>query len=120
MAHCKIYKTFRFESAHYLPYVPADHKCSQLHGHSYQITIYVQGETDPKHGWVMDFATIKERFDPLRRQLDHTLLNEIPGLENPTCENLTVWLWDRLKDVLPGLTQIVVNETETSGCSYSG
>ena len=35
---------FRFESAHRLPMVPADHKCFRMHGHSYRIAVGVAGE----------------------------------------------------------------------------
>ena len=57
---------------------------------------------------------------PLEEQLDHHYLNEVPGLENPTSEVLAKWIWDRLVDVLPNLTEVRVRETCTSGCIYRG
>jgi 6-pyruvoyltetrahydropterin/6-carboxytetrahydropterin synthase len=68
----------------------------------------------------MDFAEIKTAFQPLYDQLDHHYLNDIPGLENPTSEVLAVWIWERLKPVLPLLSVVVVRETCTSGCEYRG
>jgi 6-pyruvoyltetrahydropterin/6-carboxytetrahydropterin synthase len=68
----------------------------------------------------MDFADVKEAFGPLFEQLDHQYLNEVPGLENPTSENLARWIWRRLKTSLPALSKVVVNETCTSGCVYRG
>jgi 6-pyruvoyltetrahydropterin/6-carboxytetrahydropterin synthase len=68
----------------------------------------------------MDFAEIKTAFQPLYDQLDHHYLNDIPGLENPTSEVLAVWIWERLKPVLPLLSAVVVRETCTSGCEYRG
>ena len=115
-----LFKEFTFEAAHRLPYAPIGHKCHRLHGHSFRVEIYVTGEIDPHTGWILDFAEIKARFEPLYVQLDHTYLNEVPGLENPTSENLAAWIWDRLKSTLPGLSQVIVRETCTSGCIYTG
>ena len=116
----QIYKEFIFEAAHRLPNVPAGHKCSRLHGHSWKGGIYVEGELDPQTGWIMDYAEIKKAFDPIYDQLDHYYLNEIDGLENPTSEVLAKWIWDRLKPGLPELSQVVINETCTTGCIYRG
>jgi len=115
-----LFKTFQIEAAHRLPMVPAGHKCSRLHGHSFRIDIHVSGPIDPQLGWVMDFADIKLAFAPLFDALDHRYLNEIDGLDNPTSENLAVWIWQKLKPGLPLLSKIVVHETCTSGCSYVG
>jgi len=115
-----IFKEFTFEAAHRLPFVPEGHKCFRLHGHSFRVEIHVTGDVDPATGWVMDFGDIKAAFKPLHNELDHNFLNEIPGLENPTSENLAVWIWDRLAEGLPELSRIVVRETCTSGCVYHG
>lgn len=116
----EIFKEFSFEAAHRLPNVPADHKCARLHGHTFYVKVYVKGEIDERLGWVMDFADIKQHFEPVYRQLDHYYLNDIPGLENPTSEVLARWIWQRLQPGLPQLSQIEVRETCTSGCVYRG
>lgn len=116
----EIFKEFTFEAAHRLPNVPEGHKCSRLHGHSFKVTICVEGDVDSQAGWVMDFGEIKAAFKPLYDRLDHYYLNEIEGLENPTSENLARWIWVRLQPALPGLSRIIVNETCTSGCVYRG
>ena len=116
----EIYKEFSIEAAHRLPHVPEGHKCSRLHGHSFQVSIHVSGSVDTHHGWVMDFSDIKNAFKPIWEQLDHHYLNDIPGLENPTSENLARWIWLQLKPGLPLLCKVVVRETCTSGCIYSG
>jgi 6-pyruvoyltetrahydropterin/6-carboxytetrahydropterin synthase len=115
----EIFREFTFEAAHRLPQAPAGHKCTRLHGHSYRVEVHVRGPVDPTAGWVMDFADIKSAFQPLHDQLDHYYLNEVPGLENPTSENLARWIWQRLDAVLP-LSMVVVRETCTSGCRYWG
>jgi 6-pyruvoyltetrahydropterin/6-carboxytetrahydropterin synthase len=113
-------KSFQFEAAHKLPNVPPDHKCARLHGHSFRVEVVVAGECDPRLGWLMDYADISEAFKPFLDRLDHHYLNEIPGLENATSENLARWIWDRLKPKLPLLTEIVVAETCVSRCIYRG
>lgn len=115
----EIFREFTFEAAHRLPRVPEGHKCARLHGHSFRVEIHVSGPTDPRTGWVMDFAELRAAFAPLHDQLDHRYLNEVAGLENPTSENLARWIWDRLVRELP-LARVVVRETCTSGCVYSG
>ena len=116
----EIFKDFQIEAAHRLPTVPADHKCARLHGHSFKIEVHVSGDVDPAAGWVQDFADLSAAFAPLYARLDHHYLNDIDGLENPTSENLAIWIWKELAPSLRGLSKIVVRETCTSGCSYEG
>jgi 6-pyruvoyltetrahydropterin/6-carboxytetrahydropterin synthase len=120
METMELRKTFQFEAAHLLPYLPKTHKCRRLHGHSFKVEIAVAGPCHPKLGWVMDYAEIGAAFQPLWQQLDHNYLNEIPGLKNPTSENLALWIWERLKPRLPLLTEVVVAETCTARCVYQG
>jgi 6-pyruvoyltetrahydropterin/6-carboxytetrahydropterin synthase len=115
-----IYKIFHIEAAHRLPNVPEGHKCSRLHGHSFGIELHLSGPIDPHTGWVMDFAEVKAAFKPIYERLDHHYLNDIPGLENPTSEVLARWIYRETKKVLPLLSKVVVRETCTAGCSYSG
>jgi 6-pyruvoyltetrahydropterin/6-carboxytetrahydropterin synthase len=115
-----VFKSFQIEAAHYLPHVPEGHKCRRLHGHSFKIEVHVSGLVAPTSGWVLDFADLAAAFRPLHEQLDHRCLNEVEGLENPTCENLAIWIWERLKPQLAGLAAIIVHETCTAGCCYRG
>jgi len=116
----EIYKEFIFEAAHHLPNVADGHKCGRLHGHSFKVTIFVDGPVDENSGWVIDYSEISAVFNPIWEQLDHHYLNEIEGLENPTSEVLVKWIWHRLKPQLPVLSKILINETCTSGCIYQG
>jgi 6-pyruvoyltetrahydropterin/6-carboxytetrahydropterin synthase len=116
----EIFKSFTLESAHRLPNVAPGHKCARVHGHSFRIEIHVRGPVGEHSGWVMDFAELKAAFEPLFARLDHRYLNDVPGLENPTSENLARWIWRELEPALPLLARVVVHETCTSGCSYSG
>jgi 6-pyruvoyltetrahydropterin/6-carboxytetrahydropterin synthase len=116
----EIYKEFTFEAAHRLPNLPPDHKCARLHGHSFVVTVHVRGPLTAREGWVIDFADIKTVVKPIIDRLDHYYLNDIEGLENPTSEVLSKWIWNQLQPSLPILSQIVVRETCTSGCIYRG
>ena len=97
----EIFKVFTIEAAHRLPHAPAGHKCGRLHGHSFQIEVRVDGPLDPKLGWIIDFADIKGAFKTVEEQLDHHYLNEVEGLENPTSENISRWIWEALKPSCP-------------------
>jgi 6-pyruvoyltetrahydropterin/6-carboxytetrahydropterin synthase len=118
MNKIELRKTFQFEAAHLLPHLPESHKCRRLHGHSFQVEIVVAGEIDPKLGWLIDYAEISDAFKPLFQRLDHYYLNEIEGLENPTSENIAIWIWKKLKPSLPRLSEVVVAETCTARCVY--
>ena len=120
MAGMEIFKEFIAESAHRLPHVPAGHKCGRLHGHSFRIRIAVRGEPAAETGWIIDFGDIKAAFAPIYAQLDHNYLNDILGLENPTSENLAIWIWQQLQPSLPQLSAVEIFETCTSGCRYLG
>ena len=91
-----------------------------MHGHSFKVEISVEGEVDPKSGWVYDHAQISSAMRPLMQQLDHSYLNEIEGLENPTIENMAAWFWQKLAPHCPGICEIVVHETPTARCIYRG
>jgi 6-pyruvoyltetrahydropterin/6-carboxytetrahydropterin synthase len=112
-------KDFDFEAAQALPSFPEGHKCRQLHGHSFHLTVSVTGEVQA-NGLFYDHAKISEAMKPLLAQVDHHYLNDIPGLENPTIELMAKWFWDRLAPALPGLSEIVLHETPRARCSYRG
>jgi 6-pyruvoyltetrahydropterin/6-carboxytetrahydropterin synthase len=115
-----IYKQFSFDSAHFLPNVPEGHKCGNMHGHTYSLTVFIEGMPEQKSGWIIDYGDLKKVIKPIIEQLDHHLLNEIPGLENPTSENLSIWLWNKIKPLLPNLKKIELKETPSSGVTYEG
>ena len=116
----ELIKEYRFESAHRLPRVPPGHKCARLHGHSFRFEINLVGEVDPETGWLIDFGVIDQYVMPLVERVDHHLLNEIEGLENPTSEVLVRWLWDHLRPSLPQLVAVTLWETHDARCVYRG
>ncbi len=118
--HAEIVQRFRFHSAHFLPNVSPLHRCRRVHGHSYAVDVHVAGPVGERSGWVVDFADIERAFAPLLEALDHHLLNEVEGLDNPTAERMAAWIWERLAPELPGLSRIVVHETDDSWATYRG
>lgn len=116
----RIYKEFKFDAAHRLTAVDEGHKCGNLHGHTFVLEVHLEGEVDPQKGWILDFNVLCAAVDPIINQLDHSVLNEIDGLENPTSENLCAWFWNQLKPILPQLSRIMIKESPSSGCIYEG
>ena len=116
----EIVKDFRFEAAHFLPNVPEGHKCRRMHGHSFRGEVALRGPLGAETGWVMDFADLKRAVDPIVARLDHYLLNDVDGLDNPTSERVAIWIWDRLKPTLPSLHRVTIEETCSSRCHYFG
>ena len=112
-----IFKDFTFEAAHKLPRVPEGHKCGRLHGHSYKVRVYVSGDVDAYRGWVIDFDEIKKAWKPLGEILDHNYLNNIKGLENPTCEVLAEFIFNNMSNSLV-INKVEVMETCTCGAIY--
>jgi len=50
------------------------------------------------NGLVIDFVVLKRIVKKhVLDKLDHNVLNEV--VENPSAENLVVWIWDQLKDL---------------------
>lgn len=112
-----IEKEFIFDAAHFLPNVHEQHKCRRLHGHTYTVTIAVEGSPN-EIGWVVDFGDISAVVQPILRQLDHTLLNAVLGLENPTAEIIAMWIYEQVKKKLVGLHCVVVQEGFASRAIY--
>ncbi len=111
------YKQFTFEAAHKLP------PHSDLHGHSFRVGVVFTGEPDPVFGWAQNLDAADKKIQKLWGVLDHSYLNEIDGLENPSLENLAKWIWHRLSGDFDTLSKITVArgpEGQSEGCTYSG
>ena len=118
--HVRLIHEFRFESAHRVLKVPAAAKRARLHGHSFKVELTIAGPVNPETGWLIDFGTLSDLWQPLHDQLDHNYLNDVPGLENPTSEVLAEWIWTEMKPSLPGLVQVTLFETCDARCEYTG
>ncbi len=118
----EVYKEFTFDAAHHLATnVVPGHPYARLHGHSFTVAVYVRGEPDVKTGWIIDLAELEAAIRPVHDLLDHNYLNDIKGLELPTLENLSRWIWEQIKPRVPQLHRIVVRRgTLGEGCVYEG
>jgi 6-pyruvoyltetrahydropterin/6-carboxytetrahydropterin synthase len=113
--------SFGFDAAHRFATTPRGHKYSGVHGHSFQCQVTLRGTPRAPHGFVTDLARVEHVCLVVRKQLDHTLLNEIKGLNTPSLEHLSIWIWQRLAVKLPGLARVTVRRDSLGqACSYSG
>jgi 6-pyruvoyltetrahydropterin/6-carboxytetrahydropterin synthase len=111
------FKEFSFEAAHALP------PFSKLHGHTFAVEIAITGKSHPRYGWAADLYEVDGIVKGVRQELDETYLNDVPGLEVPSLENLTRWIWMRLKPEIPGLARVSVRRGASGhgeGCVYHG
>jgi 6-pyruvoyltetrahydropterin/6-carboxytetrahydropterin synthase len=117
----RIYKEFGFEAAHFLPSAPPGHPNARVHGHSFRVRVTLDGEPDAETGVVMHLDDVEAAVADARQALDHRFLNEVEGLSLPTLERISIWLWDRLHNRLPGLAEIeVARDSCREGCVYRG
>lgn len=91
-----------------------------MHGHTFGVRLVLHGPVHPVAGWVMDFADVQAAWAPVHDALDHRVLNEIPGLDNPTSEHVALWIWRALRDSLPQLSAVEVSETGGFRVVYRG
>ena len=114
---------FGFDAAHRfnLDVFPEGHPNRGIHGHSFQVEVAIAGDPDPGTGFVAEFAGIERACASVREKLDHRMLNEVPGLERPSLENLCLWIWKALAPRFPGLARVTVRRDSCGqSCSYTG
>lgn len=112
-------KSFRFEAAHSLSQTSLGEVSEEIHGHSFRAEITLRGAADPDTGMLLDLSELGKRLDQLRAMLDHRLLNRIEGLGQPTLENLSRFVWERVNT--PGLVRVTVyRDSCGESCSYYG
>ena len=107
-----------FDAAHKL--IGYEGKCAELHGHTWKVEVFVVGEKLNNIGILVDFNILKEKLSRIIERLDHKSLNQLKEIGNPTCENLSKYIFETLKD-LPkqiNLEKVRVWEGEKSWCEY--
>jgi 6-pyruvoyltetrahydropterin/6-carboxytetrahydropterin synthase len=105
----EITKAAIFDAAHWLDDGPPEGRYRRMHGHSFRVEASVRGPRVGPVGWVADLGALDTALKGLASELDHGLLNEKPGLESPTLENLCLYFAGRLGADYPGLSRVVVS-----------
>lgn len=114
-----IWRRYIFQSAHRLPNVPKGHKCGTMHGHGFEVILHANLALGAQEIGI-DYDHLDELWAPIHAELDHACLNDIPGLQNPTSELISSWIWKRLKPKLPELSWVTVYETASCGAHFDG
>ena len=101
---------FRFDAAHKMAdsFEPG-HPNARLHGHSYYGHVTVVGTVDPANGFVTEVDALKARVNEVVGELEHRLLNDIPGLEIPSSELIARWIWRRLVVPVPQIKSVTIS-----------
>lgn len=112
-----------FSAAHMLKEIGG--KCEDLHGHNFTVEATVSAPVLNGEGIMIDFRDMKKWLDEILAQLDHSCLNELPFFSgiNPSSENIAHFIFDRVKEKLPGglcLARVTVWESEDARVSYTG
>ena len=106
-----------FDAAHEL--VGYKGECAKLHGHTWKVEVFVVGEKLNKIGLLEDFKVLKKKLREITDRFDHTLLNDFKELGNPTSENISRYIFEKLKGLLDlKLEKVRVWEGPSSWCEY--
>ena len=103
-----ISQKFFFDAAHTLRREIETEGSLRVHGHTYHAEVSIAGQPDVHTGMVVDLGQVRQRIEALRPQLDHRLLDEVPGLGPATLENLCAFVWQALAADFAGLQRVRV------------
>ena len=102
-------------------------KCNNpnFHGHNYKWTVTLRGPIDPRTGMVFNIADLKLAMTQVMVDVDHKNLDlDVQYFKSrvSTTENLSVYLWDRVSELLPkGLVhEVRVEETDKNIFLFRG
>ena len=111
-----------FSAAHRL--VGYDGACANVHGHNWDVEIFIRGTSLDNLGMLIDFRDMKAAIREVMSEVDHCDLNKLPAFltENPTSENLAKYLHGKLGIILNNdryeVFKITVCETPGTTASY--
>ena len=112
---------FGFDAAHHFDHFPDGHPNRRMHGHSFQVEIAISGTPDAETGFIADLGEVEAACAELRGRLDHRMLNEVSGLEKPSLENLSIWIWHALRSRFPRLSRVTVRrDSAGQSCTFTG
>ena len=108
IAQLTLSQRFFFDAAHTLRREIEAEGSRRIHGHTYHAEVSVRGPLDAATGMVIDLGLLRERLQAVRVQLDHHLLDDVPGLGIPTLENLCLFIARALADLRPPPSRVRV------------
>lgn len=122
----RLRKDFRFEAAHQL--MLHDGKCKNLHGHSWNGFLEVEGGVlhngGPQQNMLVDYYHLGQITKQIENKLDHKHLNEVFESDMPTSEFIAKkifdWISEEIEEFGVKLRRVVIMETCTSRCDYFG
>jgi len=113
-------KSFTFEAAHSLPMTTLGDASREIHGHSFRAEVTLRGTPDPATGMVVDFGLLTQRLAEIQAMLDHKFLNKIEAIGLPTLENLSRFIYDRVRHI-GQITKVSVHRDSCrETCTYFG
>ena len=103
-------------------------KCANpnYHGHNYELIVAVKGEINPETGFVMDMKILKQLIEiEIEEKFDHKNLNEeVEAFKdlNPTAENISVVIWNKLRSKIDENLELSITlfETPRNFVTYDG
>lgn len=114
----RIRKSFQFSASHQLQGLPADHPCTRLHGHNYEVIVELASPTLNSTGFVRDYRELSELKSYIDNSLDHQHLNEVLGDDNTTAERIAKHLYTWSKARWPEVSAVSVSETPKTWAEF--
>jgi 6-pyruvoyltetrahydropterin/6-carboxytetrahydropterin synthase len=116
----ELIKSFRFEAAHSLAATSLGKASEEIHGHSFRAEVVIRGAPDPATGMLLDLTALEKKLEEIRAKLDHKLLNKVDGLNLPTLENISRFVWEHLVDIGELARVSVYRDSCGEACNYYG
>jgi len=94
--------------------------CENLHGHTWKVQVFLEGKKLNRIGMLEDFKTIKKELRNILEEFDHRLLNDLAPFitKNPTSENLSEIIFEKMKNKLRSVVRVTVWESQTTYASF--
>lgn len=113
-----ISKRFAFSASHVIGGLPAEHPCSRLHGHNYEVEVVLRSDALDQVGFVRDYRELSALKQHIDDTVDHRHLNDVLGHDRTTAEVLCKWFYDWCKDRWPEVVAVRVSETPRTWAEY--
>jgi 6-pyruvoyltetrahydropterin/6-carboxytetrahydropterin synthase len=99
-------------------------KCERLHGHNWQVVVWVKAKKLDEHDLVIDFRILKKELKKCLDTLDHNFINELSAFKgiNATSENIACYIYKQLAEAINTkrikVSKVKVAESHNSFAEY--